>query len=72
MLDFSVPGDLKNDFHFPSASRDPRERSGGRESGCKGAWMTRLLLHGERHEALGNYFEVPVEASKDCLVASGL
>lgn len=34
--------------------------------------MTKSTSFRERHGVLGDFFEVPLEASKDCLVASGL
>ena len=69
--DFSVPGHLKNYFHFPKCF--PENSLVGGEPGCKEVmehWV--YFLHEGRQATLGHFFEVPLEASKSCVVASGL
>lgn len=73
MLEFSVPGNLNNYFHFPKRWAPSQ---GTDWQGC--TWSQRGtddkvgFLQGERRGASGSFSEVPLEASKDCFMASGL
>lgn len=73
MVDGSLPGSRKDYFHFPKCLAWPRRMLWRKRTCCKGARVTKSASFMERRGALGDLFEVPrLEASKDCLVASGL